>query len=192
MSNEEVIGYVEHGDSAEAVAAEERAFRRQNTRTEAVDQDEDSSLLADFLAAAEEEIGRTETFPIEGRKGDWSAEFDVIISSTEIKRYEAKGLGKKKDRKDAAQHIIAGYALAEKNVAIYRGTGPDRKQVLDSEGDPLTFRSAEFLETQGHPNDSIAAVVKFLGDAQAITLSGAVMREGGWAADLTPLDPTNG
>lgn len=185
---ETTIGYIEQGDTAEQ--AEDRAFLAQETRPR--NTAKAPSLLDEFLTAAAADLEKVETFEIADRKGDWSASFNCIITETEIKRYEAKALGKKKDRKDMSQRTLAAYVLAEKNLGLHKGTGPDRKPVEDAEGDPLTFQSDEFREAMDHPNDGFAAILDFLGDAQAITMSSAILREGGWSADLKPLDPTNG
>ncbi|MGL3805844.1 hypothetical protein ACSYDW_07065 [Paeniglutamicibacter sp. R2-26] len=188
----ETIGYIEHGDTAEAAEAETRAFRAQETRPRAAAKAAKPSLLDELREDSADEISKVEAFEVTGRKGMWSAEFNCIISEPEIKRYDDKAMGNKKDPKKKSQRTLAAYVLSEKCVGLYKGTGPDRVLVEDSDGDPLTFQSDEFREAQGHPNDGFAAILHFLGDAQAITMSSAVLREGGWSADLTPLDPTNG
>lgn len=193
---ENVIGYVEQGEGAEV--AEEQAFQEQEAttrpRARAASGKASSalSLLDELRADSEDDLAVVETFAITGRRGDWSAEFDCIISETEIKRYEDKAMGKKKDRKNMSQRTLAAYVLSEKCIGLYKGTGPNRKRVEDADGDAITFQSEEFHAMQEHQNDGFGAILKFLGDAQAITMSAAVLREGGWSADLTPLDPTNG
>ncbi|MGQ3384537.1 hypothetical protein [Glutamicibacter sp. TV12E] len=174
---------------ASAGASSERIDRRQAEESGNGDYD----LLGEFLEAAKDETTKTVRFPVPGRKGDWILEIDVVISESELKRYNENALiGKArqgKPRKISQANMFA-QMIAEKNVGIYKGDGADPAQVMDSDDEPLVLVSEQFLESVGEPNDVRAAVRKFLGDAGVGALGAAILLEAGWSEDLTPLDPT--
>lgn len=167
----------------------DRRDRRQIVHEESTDYD----LLGEFLEAAKDETNKTARFPVPGRKGDWVLEIDVVITESELKRYNDNAvIGKPrpgKARKISQANMFA-QLIAEKTVGIFNGKGKDAPQVYDSSDEPLLLTSEEFLDTVGEPNDVRAAVRKFLGDAGVGSMGAAVLLESGWSEDLTPLDPT--
>lgn len=196
MSNEntgfdtdETIGMSLEEQSA---AAESEAYSSQE---ESFDHSDD--LLGEFLSAASEDIDNIVSYPVTSRKGDWSLEFNAIVSEKEIKQYQKTANGGNRASRRGAKSgefsnaQMCASLLADKNTGVYRGTGTDRKQVMDDEGGALKLNSVEFISAMGHPNDVLAAIREFLGDAGTATMGGAVLREAGWSEDLTPLDPTD-
>jgi len=183
----------EYGFEAEAasVNAEKEAFKLQEEEF-----DHSDDLLGEFLDSASKEIDNIVFFPVTNRPGDWSLEFTAVVSESEIKRYDKGGRnGKSRNAKGGDQFSNAKMCatlIAEKCIGIYKGIGPDKKQVIDGEGDPLLLNSDEFLSSMGHPNDVLLAIRKFLSDAGTATMGGAILREAGWSEDLTPLDPSDG
>lgn len=170
-------------------AITERRERRHTDETASSDYD----LLGEFLEAAKDETTKTVRFPVPGRPGDWVLEIDVVITESELKRFNDNALiGKArpgKPRKISQANMFA-QMIAEKNVGIYKGNGKDLDQVMDSDDEPLVLVSDQFLQTVGEPNDVRAAVRKFLGDAGVGAMGAAILLEAGWSEDLTPLDPT--
>lgn len=176
-------------DTENSAVAEEVAYKNQEDTF-----DHSDDLLGEFLDAASEDTDNIVSFPVTNRNGDWSLEFNAIATESEIKRYDKNArTGKVRNGKGGqfSNALMSAQLLAEKNTAIYKGTGPDRKQVFDADGEPLLLNSDELLSATGNPNDVRAAVRAFLGDAGTATMGGAVLREAGWSEDLTPLDPTD-
>lgn len=176
-------------DTENSAVAEEVAYKDQEDTF-----DHSDDLLGEFLDAASEDTDNIVSFPVTNRPGEWSLEFNAIASESEIKRYDANArTGKARNGKKGnfSNALMSAQLLAEKNTAIYKGTGPDRKQIFDADGEPLLLNSDELLVATGNPNDVRASVRAFLGDAGTATMGGAVLREAGWSEDLTPLDPTD-
>ncbi|MGV2855431.1 hypothetical protein ACNPON_17775 [Glutamicibacter sp. AGC13] len=179
-------------DEENGAAAEEVAYQDQE---ETFDHSDD--LLGKFLDAASEVTDNIVSYPVTNRPGDWSLEFNALVTEAEVKAYDKFARGNRSARRAGAKGgefsnaKMSARLLAEKNTAIYKGTGKDRKQVFDQDGEPLLLNSDELLEATGHPDDVQASIRAFLGDAGTSTMGGAVLREAGWAEDLTPLDPTD-
>lgn len=180
-----------------AEEAEEKAFRKQQAEQqddfdnfEGGDEGE-YDLLGELLEEAAEETQNLVKFPVSIRP-HWVLEFDAVITDSELKRYRKNAeIGKRRRGRDGeiSTVLMYGQLLSEKSVAIYkRGEDGELALVEDSQGDPLTLRSEEFLD--GFGQDVRAAVRKFLGDAGTGSMGGAVLAESGWTEDLTPLDPT--
>lgn len=183
---DESLGFPE---SVEAFEAEGAAYTAQESRRSGGDY----SLIDEFAEAASEDITNIILLPVTSRKGDWVLEFDAVADEAELKRYnEGAALGKVRRGKDRKSSPALMYAMliAEKNTAIYKGSGPDREQLFDSDDDAMLLNSDEFLEMVGIPNDVRAAIRKFLGDAGTNSIGAAILEAAGWAEDLTPLDPT--
>lgn len=150
------------------------------------------SLLDEFREAATAEISNIVYFPIEHRKGDWVAQFDAVIGQPDIKKYRRQAMGKKTKAEDMDTLIANGMALIEKNTGLYKGGTNVQNRVLDADGDPLTFRSDEFLDLYPDCGNAVECLARFLGDAQLTTMGEALFRAAGYGKDLEPVDPTNG
>ena len=186
---DETIGFTT--DDETGYTAEEAAFTAQEAEF-----DHSTDLLGEFLQAASDEIDNIVSYPVTNRPGDWSLEFNAMVSEMEIKHFnQVAGGGNRAARRGGktgqfSNAKMCALILTEKNTGIYKGTGSDRQQVFDEDGDPLRLNSLEFIGAMGHPDDVVAAIREFLGDAGTATMGGAVLREAGWSEDLTPLDPT--
>ena len=151
-----------------------------------------NSLLDGLLGLAKTEISNVVSFPVTSRPGGFILEFDAVIGEPAMKRFRNASLGAKKNRKpeDADMSIGNAMAMLETNTAIYQVVDGVRKQITDSEGEPLLLNSTEFVNAFGPRQLVHVAVRKFLGDAETNTIGGAVLKAAGWGEDLEPLDPT--
>ncbi|GAA4916012.1 hypothetical protein [Nesterenkonia rhizosphaerae] len=144
------------------------------------------SLLEELGREAQRDITRTIRYEVKDREG-WEVEFTNNISTDDYKRYQ--NAGTKNGKKDASQADlakIAGMPLVERNTGIYR-----RGQlVTDQKGDPITFRSEEFLE-MFRVFTALDAVRKFLGDGYTISLANDLYKQAGFNEDAAIVDPKN-
>lgn len=151
------------------------------------------SLLDELEAELNAQTDNMRRFPVPSRPG-WVLEFNAIIGSPQIKRYNdtAKGKGK---AENADARISNGMALIEANTGILRERGGELVRLTDESGNDLKLNSTRWLqmlkEPQTNPN-AVRALCKFMEDSGVITMGAALLREAGWAEDLTPLDPTDG
>ncbi|WNO25838.1 tail assembly chaperone [Arthrobacter phage Altadena] len=151
------------------------------------------SLLDELEAELAAETENVVRFPVSMREG-WVLEFNAVIGSPQIKRYNdtAKGKGK---AENADARISNGMALIEANTGIFKERDGELVKLTDPEGRDLKLNSTRWLQMMKEPipgADTIRALCRFLGDAGVITMGSALLRAAGWAEDLTPLDPTNG
>jgi hypothetical protein len=151
------------------------------------------SLLDELEAELAQEIDARVRFPVSLRPG-WVLEYEAVLSAPQIKRFNdtAKGKGK---AENADARVSNGMALIETCVAIYKEREGELVKLTDEDGRDLTLRSTRWLKMFGEPSvnpSAVRALCKFMGDAGVITTGAAVLREAGWAEDLTPLDPTHG
>lgn len=153
---------------------------------------DDDNLLDAFLADADGEIYGEVTFPISRRgKQPLFARFVSVVDYDDIKRYRkaARGTSKKDDEMDMT--IANGMVLIEKNIGLFRG-GTDPEHQVMAKGEPLTFGSRAFRTTYPDAPHAVAALRKFLGDAQLTTMGESLYKAAGYGADLEPVDPTDG
>lgn len=154
----------------------------------------DTSLLDELAEVAEKELSRIVVFPVDEaiRPGGWRLQFDAVIMEREIKKYTAAGGGNGKDPSKVDNTKATAYSLVDKNTGIFKG----HQQVFDSDGDPLTLRSVEWLEKIGKQNqrnyDAIKVIIQFLGDAQVIKMGSALLAAAGYNEQMEPVDPTLG
>lgn len=150
------------------------------------------SLLDGLLSLAKTEISNPVSFPVTSRPGNFVLTFDAVIGEPAIKRYRKASLGEKRNRKpeDADMSVGNAMAMLETNTGIYQVVDGVRKQIMDTDGDPLLLNSEQFLAAFGPRQNAHVAVRKFLGDAETNTVGQAVLKAAGWGEDLEPLDPT--
>lgn len=153
--------------------------------------DTGDSALDLLLSFGKTELENIKAFPVTSRPGNFVLEFDCIVPESAIKRYRAAAIGKKKKAEDADQSKGNAMILAERNIGIYHETDGKRRQILDSDGDPLLLNSDQFLAAYGRGTTAELAIRKFLGDAETNSMGAAVLKAGGWGEDLEPLDPTD-
>lgn len=157
------------------------------------DRTEEISLLEELEAELNAETDRIRRFEVVARPG-WVLEFNAIVSASQIKRYndQAKGKGK---AENADARISNGMALIEANTGILRQRGDELVRLTDEDGKDLRLNSTRWLQMMKEPTtnaNAVRALCKFMEDSGVITMGAAVLREAGWAEDLTPLDPTDG
>lgn len=150
-----------------------------------------------LLDELEAELNETKTdrvrFPVAKRPG-WVLEFLPVVGAPQIKRYNdtAKGKGK---AENADARVSNGMALLEANTGIFKEINGELVQLTDEKGADLKLNSTKWLSMLKEPSSSpnaVRALCKFMDDAGVIAMGAALLREAGWADDLTPLDPTNG
>jgi hypothetical protein len=150
-----------------------------------------NSLLDGLLGLAKTEISNPVSFPVTSRPGGFVLTFDAVIGEPAMKRYRAASMGKKKKPEDADMTVGNAMAMLDTNTGIYQTIDGARKQIMDTDGEPLLLNSTEFLSAFGPRQNAHTAVRKFLGDADTNTIGGAVLKAAGWGEDLEPLDPTD-
>jgi hypothetical protein len=148
--------------------------------------DEDApSDLATLRADLAEKILEEVVLPVPARKGYESVHVADISATT------MDGLRKRAKVKGRIDNVkLVGLVMANTNVAIRK----DGRRLVDEEGEPLNFRSAEFLEIQG-VSSAADAVRKFYGrDGDLDAASRALLRAAGWGEELETVedeaDPT--
>jgi hypothetical protein len=146
------------------------------------------SLFDELLSLANEEVSNPVSFPVTSRKG-YVLDFNAVIGEHEIKRYRNASMGKKKRPEDADMVLGNALPMIDKCTGIFKVVDGVKKQVLDNDGDPLLLNSTEFVTAFGRGGTAHAAVAKFLGDAETVTIGGALLKAAGWGEDLEPLDP---
>lgn len=146
-----------------------------------------ASLLDALAAEAKKEIGRKVRYDIANRPG-WSAEFETNIDPDDFNRYRRAAQGKKKRTEDMDPTLLAGMPLVEYNTGIFhRGVLVELK-----DGDPLLFRSQEFLSMFGDGVfTQVDALVKFAGGGHVIAMGNALYAEAGYGDEVAPMDPTD-
>ena len=159
----------------------------------AEDEAHSNSLLDELAEVAAKEFTNTCRLEVnpELRPGGWVLEFDATLDAADIRRYQRAATNNGKKKAEDADSVKANaMALLEKNTGIFKGD----TRVNDSDGDPLLLTSAEWLTKVAKQRessfDTIAALKKFLGDAQVISMGAALMRKAGYGDEMTPLDPT--
>ena len=145
-----------------------------------------SSLLDDLAAEAKKEIGRKVRFDIAARPG-WTAEFETNIESDDFTRFRKAAQGKKKRAEDADPTIFSGMPLVEYNTGIYK----NGELVELADGDPMLFRSKEFVEMFAGAYTQVDALVKFAGSGHVISMGNALYAEAGYGDEVTAVDPTD-
>lgn len=151
------------------------------------------SLLDELEAELAEEQDAKTRFPVSKRPG-WVLEFEAVLGAPQIKRFNdtAKGKGK---AENADARVSNGMALIETNTGIFKEIDGELVKLTDEKGNDLRLNSTRWLKMLGEPTtnpSAVRALCSFMGDAGVITMGAALLREAGWAEDLTPLDPTNG
>lgn len=144
------------------------------------------SLLDELAAEAKKEIGRKVRYDISNRPG-WSAEFETNIESDDFNRFRKAAQGKKKRPEDADPSIFSGMPLVEYNTGIYK----HGELVEQENGEPLLFRSKEFVELFDGAYTQVDAVVKFVGSGHVIAMGNALYAEAGYGDEVVPVDPTD-
>jgi hypothetical protein len=147
------------------------------------------SLFDELLGLADEVVSNPVSFKVTSRPGGWVLDFNAVIGEHEIKRYRNASMGKKKRPEDADMVLGNALPMIDKCTGIFKVVDGVKKQVLDNDGDPLLLNSTEFVTAFGRGGTAHAAVAKFLGDAETVTIGGALLKAAGWGEDLEPLDP---
>jgi hypothetical protein len=147
------------------------------------------SLFDELLGLADEVVSNPVSFKVTSRPGGWVLDFNAVIAEHEIKRYRNASIGKKKRPEDADMVLGNTLPMIDKCTGIFKVVDGVKKQVLDNDGDPLLLNSTEFVTAFGRGGTAHAAVAKFLGDAETVTIGGALLKAAGWGEDLEPLDP---
>ena len=140
-----------------------------------------SRLRADLAAESKTDV----TLPVPGRP-IYAVRFRTDVSGDELDRWRKTAKSKRHvDGIDAVK--FAALILANTCLEVLRDGTP----LLDSDGDPLTFRSVELWKGTLEASTAAGGVLKFYGrDGHAVAASNAVLGESGWGEDLQPLDPT--
>ena len=138
-------------------------------------------LRADLLAETKTDT----TLPVPGRPL-YAVKFRTDVSGDELDRWRKTAKSKRHvDGIDAMK--FAALILANCCLEVIR----DGQALLDTDGDPLTFRSVELWKGTLEASTAAGGVLRFYGrDGHAVAASNTVLGESGWGEDLQPLDPT--
>lgn len=142
--------------------------------------------------------------PVLRRQG-WFLEFDGDLTYEALRGYDDRATPKRNGKPSGEVNSLHSNAflLIERSTGIYvvkPGEDPtvagNREAVLDGDGDPVTLRSREFVEmmTRGQVlQDSLAAVLAFLGEPGVFSAARDVMEFAGYNSETGAfvVDPTN-
>ena len=146
------------------------------------------SILASLVSEVEKEVGSEEaTFPVPGRPG-YAVRYDTAISLEEVDHWRRGALRGKKSG-DADPVLLAAIELASKSVAIIR----NGEEVVDDDGDVVTFRSKSLLDALD-VTKAADAVLKLYGrDIHVTQTANALLRRAGFGDTVEEIeDPTTG
>jgi len=149
-------------------------------------------LLKMLEADARAELDNEVKLRVANRPG-WVLGFSTLIAQAQIKSWEqrsSRGKGKARNTDAVRQSLLM---LVEQSAGVYREQ-PDGSlaQVTDSDGDPLTLTSFDWLDIYPeHKRNSVDVLRHFVGDSGALSLGAALINASGWgdAADEVE-DPT--
>lgn len=154
-----------------------------------------TSLLDQLMN--EPEIAETNSIMIKVKaRPGWHVEFDDEMVGRDLR--SAKAAATRKDDVDAV--LMNALLLVDRCIGIYREDNDGKlHRVPDAKGNPITFRSLEFIDKFGEPNtkrDTVKSVTRFLKEPYVVNVGNKVTTFSGWAtnADETeiPEDPTKG
>lgn len=129
-------------------------------------------------------LERFVSYPVTGRPGV-VLEFSTIVEPEDLKRYQKNAQGNKKRPEDADNVLAAAQVLQEASRAIYI----NGDKIVGDDGNDWTLGHKEFIATYGDMG-APEAIKLLLGGGQLLTMSGALVEEAGYGADIDTVDPT--
>ena len=146
-----------------------------------------SQSVFDLLKSeAEKELGKRVRFDVDARPG-FQIEVETLVAYRDFKRYQTAAQKGSKDATKADAGLLAGLLLADYTKAILH----HGKELVDEEGDKITFRSEGFINSFG-ASTAAEAVTKFLSDGHMLSLSNKVLELAGYGSEVVEVeDPSN-
>lgn len=157
------------------------------------------SDLADLREEVTEQITRKPLrVRVPERRGNWMLELTVDIDDRVFARFQKladrkgtkRSRGEAIDLADVSEAKLSALLLGHYCAGIYRGG----RQLLDGDGDPMTFKSREWHElvgvNPGDPTPAATAAVKMYGgdDGLLVQAGRALMRKSGWLDTAAEVD----
>lgn len=142
-----------------------------------------ASPLDRMRAMSKESIERFPLYKVAGREG-LTLEFSNAIDPEDLKRYQKNAQGKKKDPKDADQVLASAQILQEASRAMYL----NGDQLVSPDGSEWTLAHEEFIAMYGGMG-AVEAIKQLLGGGQLLTMSGKLVEEAGYGAEIESADP---
>lgn len=146
------------------------------------------ALRAEFAKASTDLAPPPRTWGVDARPG-WAAQYRVDIAEVILKGYRQrciiKGRRSVSGEPDYNEVKLGALLAAHYNAGLTLNGQP----VLDDAGDPMTFRSREFLTLAGAKTAADAVVKWYVTDGSLIALSRALLNAAGYLDDATEVDP---